>query len=67
MLSNIVEDRDIEAKWNDFKKKVTEAATDELGEEVPYRGRKKTKTLVDRRCQGSCKAQNELLPKMDEN
>ena len=42
MLQNIVEDRDIEAKWNDFKKKVTEAATDAVGDKVPYRGRKKT-------------------------
>ena len=42
MLPNIVEDQDIEAKWNYFKKKVTEAATDALGEKVPYRGRKKT-------------------------
>ena len=42
MLPNIVEGRDIEAKRNDFKKKVTEAATDALGEKVPCRGRKKT-------------------------
>ena len=42
MLPNIVEDQDIEAKWNDFKKKETEAATDALDEKVPYRGRKKT-------------------------
>ena len=42
MLPILVEDRDIEAKWNDFRKKVTEAATDALGEKVPYRERKKT-------------------------
>ena len=44
-LSDIVKDRDTEAKWNNFKKKVTEAVTDALHEKVPYRGRRKTTPL----------------------
>ena len=44
-LSDIVKDRDTEAKWNNFKKKVTEAVTGALSEKVPYRGRKKTTLL----------------------